>query len=115
VDYWNIFISVNLFIYGVVLMYDLKKGSISKLERNLEITLLIPFFLNNFTKIKLNIIDKEKYLKKGETVVFMIAIAALVMPFKYFFPNNLIKILWALYLVIMILRALGLHRFYKLV
>lgn len=114
-DYWNIFTSVNLFIFGIVLMYDLKKGSIGKLEANLETTLIIPFFLNKFTKIKLKIIDKEKYLKKGKTVVFMIAIAALVMPFKYFFPNELIKFLWCIYLIIVILKALGLYKFYKFV
>jgi hypothetical protein len=115
VNYWSIFISVNLFICGIVLMYDLKKGEIGKLERNIEITLIIPFLITEYTKIKLKVVDKEKYLKKGKTVVFMFAIALLVIPFRHFFPNELIKILWALYLVIMSLRSLELYKFYKFV
>jgi len=96
-------------------MYDLKKGEIGKLERNIEITLIIPFFITEYTKFKLKVLDKEKYLKKGKTVVCMFAIALLVMPFRYFFSNELIKVLWGLYLVIMILKALGLYRLYKFV
>lgn len=112
-SFWRFIIDLNLFIYGIVLMRWLRKVSISDLESKLEIVLIIPFLFNKFTKFKFRIIDKEKYFKKGKTAIFMFALCALIIPFKYFFPNNLIKFIFALYIVITYLRILSLYKFYR--